>query len=87
MTKQVYLLKDSALIAFVEENDIEGFKDYLSEEEYLYLEDPEEFDTEKQALEYCARIGKGMEGYPTQQLPLRSFEEYDQPFIEAIKSY
>lgn len=84
---KVYLIKDKALIAFIEENDIEGFRNYLSEEEFLYFCEPEEFETEKQAETYCARIGKGKEGYPVHQLPLRSFDEDDQPFIEAIENY
>jgi hypothetical protein len=47
-----------------------------------------EFETEREALAFCSGLGYGtMEGAPVEQFPLRSFEEYDMPFIEAIENY
>lgn len=37
-------------------------------------------------MSFEAKYGT-MEGAPVEQFPLRSFEEYDMPFIEAIENY
>ena len=59
-----------------------------SEEEYLMFDEPVEFETEREALAFCSGLGYGtIEGVPVEQFPLRSFEEYDMPFIEAIENY
>lgn len=88
MSAKVYVITDTALIELIENNDIDGFKNYLSEDEYLMFEEPVEFETEQEALSFCAGLGHGkMEGAPIEQFPFRSFEEYDQPFIEAIVNY
>lgn len=59
MAVEVYVVTDTTAIDFIEDNDIEGFKDYLAEEEYLYFEEPVTFDTEAEALAFCAGIGFG----------------------------
>ena len=88
MAVKVYVIKDRTAIEFIEDNDIDGFKDYLAEEEYLMFDEPVEFETEQEALAFCAGIGYGKdESMPVEILPLRSFEEYDQPFIELIENY
>lgn len=88
MSAKVFVITDPNLIEFIENNDIDGFKNYLSEDEYLMFDEPVEFTTEQDALAFCAGLGHGkMEGAPVEQFPLRSFEEYDQPFIEAIENY
>lgn len=56
---QVYVVTDATAIQFIEDNDIEGFKEYLAEEEHLYFGEPETFDTEAEALAFCAGIGYG----------------------------
>ena len=45
----VYVVTDSTAIQFIEDNDIDGFKEYLAEEEYLDFGEPETFDTEAEA--------------------------------------
>lgn len=88
MSVKVYVIRDRTAIEFIETNDIKGFKDYLAEEEYLMFDEPVEFTTEQEALAFCAGIGYGVdESLPVEILPLRSFEEYDQPFIELIENY
>ena len=88
MSAKVYIVKDRTAINFIEDNDIDGFKNYLADEEYLIFDEPVEFETEQEALAFCAGLGYDkMEGAPVEQFPLRSFEEYDQPFIEATESY
>ncbi len=88
MSAKVYVAKDRTAIDFIENNDIDGFKNYLAEEEYLMFEDPVAFDTEQEALAFCAGLGYGtIESAPVEQFPLRSFEEYDQPFISLLENY
>ena len=67
---------------------VERFAKYLAEEETYTFEEPIQFDTEKEALAFCAGIGYGVdERNPVERLPLRSFENYDKPFIREIKKY
>ena len=88
MSSKVFVITDPNLIEFIENNDIDGFKNYLSEDEYLMFDEPVEFATEQEALAFCAGVGHvKIDGAPVEQLPLRSFEEYDQPFIEAITKF
>lgn len=88
MSAKVYVIKDRTAIDFIENNDIDGFRDYLAEEEYLMFDEPVEFETEREALSFCSGLGCGtMEGAQVEQFPLRSFEEYDRPFIEAIENF
>ena len=88
MEYNVYVIKDSDLIRFIEDNDIEGFKSYLKDEETFCFDEPIKFETEKEALAFCSGLGYGVdERNPVERLPLRSFEEYDRPFIKEIKNY
>lgn len=88
MSIQVYVVTDPTAIQFIEDNDIEGFKEYLAEEEYLYFAEPETFDTEAEALAFCAGIGHGCDERATPtRFPLRSNVDIDLPFINAIKEY
>lgn len=88
MSIQVYVVTDKTAIQFIEDNDIDGFKGYLAEEEYLYFAEPETFDTEAEALAFCAGIGFGTdERAPVEKFPLRTSVDIDLPFIEAIKEY
>ena len=88
MSAKVYVIKDHTAIDFIENNDIDGFKQYLSDEEYLMFDEPIQFETESEALAFCAGLGYDVDDHlPVMKFPLRSFEEYDQPFIEAIENY
>ncbi len=88
MSVKVYVLTDPILIDFAQDGNIEGFKEYLDADDTIYFNDPENFDTEAEALAYCAGIGYGKdERAPFERYPLRSSEEDDLPFIEAIEKY
>ena len=88
MSAKVYIVTDIDAIKFIVDNDIEGFKNYLSEEEYSYFGEPENFNTEEEALAFCAGLGYGIdERAPIEKYPLRSFEEMDLPFIKEIEKY
>lgn len=88
MSIKAYVLTDPILIDFAQDGDIEGFKEYLDSDDAIYFNDPETFDTEAEALAYCAGIGYGKdERAVPDQYPLRSCEPADAPFIEAIENY
>ncbi len=88
MSVRVYVINDRAAIAFIEDNDLDGFRNYLAEDDFLMFDEPVEFDTKHEALAFCAGLGYGVnDRFPVDRFPLRSFEDYDQPFIEAIENY
>ena len=88
MAVKVYVISDSLAINCLVDADIDGFKEYLESDEYLNFGEPEVFETEEQALAFCAGLGFGAEESTTpDRYPLRSCEEADLPFIEAIENY
>lgn len=88
MSVKVYVIDDPILISFIEDGDLDGFKEYLDSDDTLYIPEPEEFATEAEALAYCSGIGYGTdERAPIERYPLRTSEECDLPFIEALKNY
>ena len=88
MDIKVYVITDQTAIDLITDNDIDGFKAYLAEEDTLYFSEPETFATEEEALAFCAGIGFGIdERAPIERLPLRSCEPADVPFIELIENY
>ena len=88
MAVKVYVISDPLAINFLIDDDINGFKEYLESDEYLDFGEPEVFETEEQALAFCAGIGFGADERTTpDRYPLLSCEESDAPFIEAIENY
>ena len=88
MDIKVYVITDQTAIDLITDNDIDGFKAYLAEEDTLYFSEPETFATEEEALAFCAGIGFGIdERAPIERLPLRSCEPADVSFIELIENY
>ena len=43
MSAKVFVITDPNLIEFIENNDIDGLKNYLSEDEYLMFDEPVAF--------------------------------------------
>ena len=88
MDIKVYVITDQTAIDLIADNDLDGFKAYLAEDDTLYFPEPETFATEEQALAFCSGIGYGIdERAPIERYPLRSCEPTDVPFIEAIENY
>lgn len=88
MDIKVYVITDQTAIDLITDNDLDGFKAYLAEEDTLYFPEPETFATEEQALAFCYGIGYGIDERATPtHFPLRSNVDIDLPFIEAIKEY
>lgn len=87
MAVKVYVISDPLAINFLVD-DIDGFKEYLDSDDMLDFPKPEVFETEQQALAFCAGIGYGAnESTTPERYPLCSCEEADLPFIEAIENY
>ena len=83
---KVYVITDREAIDFLVNDDIDGFKAYILEES-IEFDAPVEFDSEAEALAFCAGLGYGMDERDTVgTYPLRSCEPCDTPFIEAIES-
>lgn len=88
MAVKVYVISDPLAINFLVDDDIDGFKEYLDSDDMLNFPEPEVFNTEAQALAFCAGIGyDANESATPDRYPLRSCEEADAPFIEAIENY
>lgn len=88
MSVKVYLVNDRTLIDYIQDDDLEGFKAALAEDDTIYFGEPEIFDTEAEALAFCSGIGYGTdERAPVEKWPLRSSEKTDLPFIEVIENY
>lgn len=88
MAVKVYVISDPLAINFLVDEDIDGFKEYLDSDDMLDFPEPEMFDSEEQALAFCTGIGYGAnESATPDRYPLRSYEEADLPFIEAIENY
>lgn len=88
MSVKVYVVTEPLAIDFIVDDDIDGFKEYLAEDDTIILPEPECFDTEDEALAFCSGIGYGVdERAPVERYPLRSCEPDDLPFIEAIENY
>ncbi|MDE6287878.1 MAG: hypothetical protein K2M00_03725 [Muribaculaceae bacterium] len=88
MPVKVYVISDPLAINFLVDDDFDGFKEYLESDDMLDFPEPEVFDSDAQALAFCAGLGYGAnESTMPERYPLRSFEEADRPFIEAIENY
>ena len=88
MKAEVYVITDVEAISLIENDDIDGFKALLEEDDTLLFSEPIEFNTEAEALAFCEGLGYGVdERGIIERYPLRSFEPSDVPFIEAIREY
>ena len=88
MAVKVYTISDPLAIAFIMNEDVDGFKEYLDSDDTLYFGEPEEFATEAEAPAFCSGIGYGTDKRAVpESYPLRSCEPVDLPFIEAIENY
>ena len=88
MDIKVYVITDQTAIDSIADNDLDGFKAYLAEDDTLYFPEPETFATEEQALALCSGIDYGIdERAPIERYTLRSCEPDDVPFIELIENY
>lgn len=87
MLVKVYVIDDPILISFIEDGNIDGFKEHLDSDDTIIFHEPETFDTEEAALALCSGIGFGVdERASVERFPLRSSESEDVPFIHILES-
>lgn len=73
MPTKVYIITDRTAIDYILDCDIDGFNNYLSEDDTLIFNEPEIFETEDEAIAFCRGIGYGIdERAPIEKYPLRS---------------
>ena len=88
MAINVYVISEPSIIDFIEDGDLEGFKEELSIDDTLIFHDPETFDTEAEVIAFTSCIACGLDDRaPASRAILRSDIEEDLPFIEAIENY
>lgn len=88
MSIKVYVITDPEAINYLVNDDIDSFTEYLVSDDTLEIPEPEYFDTEAEALAFCSGIGyQADERALPERYPLRSCEETDIPFIEAMENY
>lgn len=87
MPIQVYVIKDVEAIDFVIADDIEGFRQYLSDQEFPDIPQPETFATIQQAQAFCTGIAYGHSESKPSVLALCSYEASDRPYIAILKDY
>ncbi len=88
MAINIYVISEPSIIDFIEDGDLEGFKEELSVDDTLIFHDPETFDTESEVVAFVSGIAYGLdERAPASCAILRSDIEEDLPFIEAIENY
>lgn len=84
---KVYMVTDSDAISLLINDDLKEFKAYISSEDGMEIDEPREFDTEAEAMAFCAGLGYGKDEHSFPDIyPLRSCEPCDLPYIEAIES-
>lgn len=88
MAINVYVISEPSIIDFIEDGDLEGFKEELSIDDTLIFHDPETFYTEAEVIAFTSCIAYGLDDRaPASRAILRSDIEEDLPFIEAIENY
>lgn len=88
MSVQVYVISEPEAVALIEEQDLDGFRQLLAEDDTLYFAEPVTFDTEAEAIAFCDGLAHGLdERAPANRIPLLTTNDSDLPFIEAIKAY
>lgn len=81
-----YVIKDSEAESLVDDNDVEGFREYVADESFLDY-DKEEFETEAERSGFLRGFFHGCdERAPAGKAILLSGEEYYEPFIKILEN-
>ena len=81
MSVKIYVVDDPILISFIEDNDLDGFKEYLDSDDTLMFGEPETFKTEAEALAFGSGIGHGVD-----EMNLAPVEQYFAEFLSVLES-
>lgn len=80
-----YVIEDSEAESLVNDNDVDGFREYVAEESYLDYEKVE-FDSSEERSGFLRGFFHGCdERAPAGKVVLLSGEDYYAPFIEILK--
>lgn len=81
----VYVLRDTDTIEYIVNDDIKGLRNALADGDLEPGIASKSFNTECEALAFCAGLGYGQDERALPSVyPLRSFEPYDIPYIDAL---
>lgn len=81
-----YIIKDSEVETLVDDNDIEGFREYVADDNLLDY-NKEEFDSEEERGSFLRGFFHGCdERAPAGKVVLLSGNEYYEPFIEILEN-
>ena len=81
-----YIIEDSEVETLVNDNDVEGFREYVTDESSLDY-DKIEFDSEDERSGFLRGFFHGCdERAPAGKIVLLSGEEYYEPFIEILEN-
>lgn len=82
---KIYIIEESEAESLVNDNDIDGFREYLENETFLDIK-TEEFDTEEEQKGFLSGLFYGCdERTPAGKIVLIDGNEYHKPFIDIIK--
>ncbi len=80
-----YIIEDSEAESLIDDNDVEGFRDYVADDSFLDY-DKEEFDSEEERSGFLRGFFHGCdERAPAGKVVLLSGEEYYEPFIKILE--
>lgn len=81
---KLYLIEEPEAESLVNDNDLDGFRQYLEDETYLNI-DIEEFDTEEERTGFLSGYFHGCdERSPAGKVALIDGNDNHQPYIEII---
>ena len=81
---RVYIINDDYLEDCFNNNDIDAFTETISDDAFISY-DCEKFETKKDALKFLEGVFYGCdERSPSGKIALCSWNEYDEPFINAL---
>lgn len=81
----IYIIKDRRAEELINDNDVDGFRNYIAEESYLSVESMD-FDSEEEQKGFLAGFFHGCdERAPAGKVALIENIEYYHPFIETLK--
>lgn len=82
---RIYIIKDDYLEDCFNNNDIDAFTEAVSDDDCFVNYDYEKFETEKEALKFLEGVFYGCdERSPCGKITLCSWNEYDEPYINAL---
>ena len=81
---RVYIVNDSYLEDCFINDDIDAFTESVNDDDFISY-DCEEFETEKESTKFVEGLFYGCdERSPSGKIALCSWNEYDEPFINAL---